>query len=122
MIFVGGGLYLADAGRLPAGFNAQPTTGVTPLLATANLGQQGLDAVLRPPTPVQQGRWQAIVIHHSGSAYGRSASIGVSSQLKCVSPSVMLPMRARCVPSTSTFTVPSGSLSICRMLDTHTIS
>lgn len=66
MIFVGGGLYLADAGRLPAGFNAQPTTGVTPLLATANLGQQGLDAVLRPPTPVQQGRWQAIVIHDSG--------------------------------------------------------
>ena len=26
-------------------------------------------------------------------------------------------MRARCVPSTSTFTVPSGSFSICRMVD-----
>jgi hypothetical protein len=29
---------------------------------------------------------------------------------------------ARCTPSTSTFTVPSGSLSICRMLDTQPIS
>ena len=29
---------------------------------------------------------------------------------------------ARCVPSTSTFTVPSGSFSIWRMLDTHPTS
>jgi hypothetical protein len=29
---------------------------------------------------------------------------------------------ARCTPSTSTFTVPSGSLSICRMLDTQPTS
>jgi hypothetical protein len=27
-------------------------------------------------------------------------------------------MRARCTPSTSTFTVPSGSFSICRIVET----
>ena len=31
-------------------------------------------------------------------------------------------MRARCTPSTSTFTVPSGSFSICRMVETQPIS
>jgi hypothetical protein len=28
------------------------------------------------------------------------------------------PMRARCTPSTRTFTVPSGSFSICRIVET----
>jgi len=31
-------------------------------------------------------------------------------------------IRPRCVPSTSTLTVPSGSLSICKILATHPIS
>lgn len=51
-----------------------------------------------------------------------SGSIGVTWQVKCESTSSMLSMRARWVPSTSTLTVPSGSLSICRMLATQPIS
>ena len=42
--------------------------------------------------------------------------------VKCESASSMVLMRARCVPSTSTFTVPSGSFSICRMPATQPIS
>lgn len=62
MVFVGGGLYLADAGR----FSTAPQGGVTPMLATASVGGAGLDSILRTTTPVQQGRWQAIVIHDCG--------------------------------------------------------
>ena len=51
-----------------------------------------------------------------------SGSIGVTWQVKCESASSMVLMRARCVPSTSTFTVPSGSFSICRMPATQPIS
>ncbi len=51
-----------------------------------------------------------------------SGSIGVSSHWKWVPASSIESMCARCVPSTSTFTVPSGSLSICRMLATQPIS
>ncbi len=42
--------------------------------------------------------------------------------MKCSSPSSILVVVARCRPSTSTFTVPSGSFSICRMLATQPIS
>ncbi len=66
MVFVGGGLYLADAGRLGAGVSTDPTTGITPLLATTSVGPSGIDSILRTATPVQPGRWQAIVIHDSG--------------------------------------------------------
>ena len=51
-----------------------------------------------------------------------SAGIGVPSATQWVRRSVTLPMRARLPPSTSTFTVPSGSFSICRMLETQPIS
>ncbi|MNK67521.1 hypothetical protein D3C87_868600 [compost metagenome] len=50
------------------------------------------------------------------------ASTGVTLAEKCVSPSSMRFTRARCWPSTSTFTVPSGSLSICRMVETQPTS
>ena len=51
-----------------------------------------------------------------------AASTGVTLAEKCCSPSSILFTRARCCPSTSTFTVPSGSLSIWRMLATQPIS
>ena len=51
-----------------------------------------------------------------------SASTGVTLAEKCSSPSSILLTRARCWPSTSTFTVPSGSLSICRMVETQPTS
>ena len=51
-------------------------------------------------------------------------SSGVTVATKCESspPSSMCVTVARCWPSTSTFTVPSGSLSICRMVDTQPTS
>jgi hypothetical protein len=48
--------------------------------------------------------------------------IGDTSATKCSPVSAMWRVSARCRPSTSTFTVPSGSLSICRMLDTQPIA
>src|SRR6266850_5979359 len=52
-----------------------------------------------------------------------AASTGTAdaSAIQCVFPSTTSRMCARVPPSTSTFTVPSGSFSICRMLDTQPI-
>ncbi|OPZ59134.1 MAG: hypothetical protein BWY87_01151 [Deltaproteobacteria bacterium ADurb.Bin510] len=47
---------------------------------------------------------------------------GTTSAVKCSAVSWMALVSARCTPSTSTFTVPSGSFSICRMLETQPIS
>jgi hypothetical protein len=47
-----------------------------PAAAVAAQGPQTIDAVFRTHTPVAQGRWQAIVIHHSGSPFGSGATIG----------------------------------------------
>ena len=51
----------------------------------------------------------------SGSSRGDRGSISASKLALSVS---TRSMRARCTPSTSTFTVPSGSFSICRMVET----
>ncbi len=51
-----------------------------------------------------------------------AGSIGATCAMKWLSPSRMLSTLARCPPSTSTFTVPSGSFSICRMVATQPIS
>ena len=74
MLTVGGGLYLADSGRL----DSARSGGITPMLATTPTGGMtdaagsggGLDAILRTTNPVQGGRWQAIVIHDSGDLVG----------------------------------------------------
>ena len=49
-------------------------------------------------------------------------STGATEAVKCVSSSLISLTKARCWPSTSTFTVPSGSLSICKMVDTQPTS
>ena len=49
-------------------------------------------------------------------------STGVTAATKCTSPSVMDLTSARCWPSTNTLTVPSGSFSICRMVETQPTS
>ena len=51
-----------------------------------------------------------------------SAGIGLASAIQWLRRSVISPMRARVPPSTSTLTVPSGSFSICRMLEMQPIS
>jgi N-acetyl-anhydromuramyl-L-alanine amidase AmpD len=47
-----------------------------PAAAVAARGPQTIDAVFRTRSPVAQGRWQAIVIHHSGSPFGSASTIG----------------------------------------------
>ena len=52
-----------------------------------------------------------------------SGGTGVTSATKCSPLSAdRCACSARCMPSTSTFTVPSGSFSICRMLETQPTS
>ncbi len=48
-----------------------------------------------------------------------SSGTASASAIQCVRTSTISRMRARVPPSTSTFTVPSGSFSICRMFDTQ---
>jgi len=48
--------------------------------------------------------------------------VGVTSAVKKASPSSIRLTRARCWPSTSTLTVPSGNLSICKMVETQPTS
>ena len=66
-----------------------------------------------------------VTARRSASISGVASALGgtgTTSPTKCSPVSVMLCVLARCTPSTSTFTVPSGSLSICRMLETQPTS
>jgi hypothetical protein len=63
-----------------------------------------------------------VTARRSASTSGLASAdggIGSTSATKCSPLSAMCRVLARWVPSTSTFTVPSGSLSICRMLETQ---
>jgi len=51
-----------------------------------------------------------------------SSGTGTASATQCVRTSTTSRICAREPPSTSTFTVPSGSFSICRMFDTQPIA
>ena len=55
-------------------------------------------------------------------ASSAAGATGVTVALKWVSASSMEETKARCWPSTSTLTVPSGSLSICKMVETQPTS
>ena len=52
---------------------------------------------------------------------GRSTGVDLGDEVLAVVGDAVS-MRARCTPSTSTFTVPSGSFSICRMVETQPTS
>ncbi len=71
MFVVGGGLYLADSGRL----DEARRNGLTPLVATTTTGGSALDGILQTTSPVKPGRWQAIVIHDSGDLVGTPATM-----------------------------------------------
>ena len=63
---------------------------------------------------LHHGSTQSLNFTRLGFVSGRAT--GVTVALKWVSASLMEETRARCWPSTSTLTVPSGSLSICKMV------
>ncbi len=57
-----------------------------------------------------------------GLCVSASGATGTTEPTKWVSSSMTCLTSARCWPSTSTLTVPSGSLSICKMVDTQPTS
>jgi hypothetical protein len=72
MTVVGGGLWLAQGGRLD---NVQPLMATSTLPTTPAAAPSALEAVLRTTQPVQANRWQAIVIHDTGQLVGTPATL-----------------------------------------------
>ena len=73
MTVVGGGLALLDRGPVasPQGLS------LPPLLATS--GAAGIESIFSTRTPLDRGRWKAIVIHDTGSLAATPASIAWAS-------------------------------------------
>jgi N-acetyl-anhydromuramyl-L-alanine amidase AmpD len=74
MTVVGGGLWLAQGGRLE---NVQPllATGVQSTTSAPAGVPNALEPILRTRQPLQTGRWQAIVIHDTGQLVGTPATL-----------------------------------------------
>lgn len=69
MTTVGGLFWLLQGGPAPR----LDGLALTPMVAAA--GPQSIEAVFRTRAPLERQRWQAIVIHHSGSLYGTPESL-----------------------------------------------
>ncbi|MDX2131925.1 MAG: peptidoglycan recognition family protein [Planctomycetota bacterium] len=69
MTVVGGGLVMLDTGERSTGEGFS----LPPLAVMASAG--GLESILSTPTPIESGRWQAIVIHDSGTLSGSPESL-----------------------------------------------
>ncbi len=69
MTLVGGILGVAESGRLPS----LDGLSLPPMVAAA--GPSSIESVYRTRAPEDGERWQAIVIHHSGSTRGTPQSI-----------------------------------------------
>lgn len=78
MTVVGGGLWLADGGR-PAAAQLGSSNAIAPLMATSGTttgaATSELDVIYRTQSPLEAGRWQAIVIHDSGDSVGTFDSL-----------------------------------------------
>src|SRR3954467_14151974 len=69
MTTVGGLLWILQGGPTPR------LDGLALPAAVAAAGPQSIEAIFRTRAAVAPGRWQAIVIHHSGAPFGSAASI-----------------------------------------------
>jgi hypothetical protein len=74
MTVVGGGLFLIDRGPVAAAEGLS----LTPLMATS--GVSTVEGVLNTRVPLDYDRWQAIVVHDSGSPYGTEASLDAQAR------------------------------------------
>lgn len=74
MTVVGGGLFLLNGGPGSTGQGLS----IPPLMALA--GPSTVEVVFNTTEPIQQGRWQAIVIHASGSPVGTPASMDAQAR------------------------------------------
>lgn len=69
MTTVGGLFWVLQGGPAPR----LDGLALPPMVAAA--GPSSIEAVFKTRAPIQNRRWQAIVIHHSGAAYGTPATI-----------------------------------------------
>jgi hypothetical protein len=69
MTSVGGLLWVLQGGPTPR------LDGLSLPAAVAAAGPQSIEAIFRTRSAVTPGRWQAIVIHHSGAPFGSARSI-----------------------------------------------
>ncbi len=74
MTVVGGGLFMLNGGPSSAGQGLS----IPPLMALA--GPSTVEMVFNTTEPIKQGRWQAIVIHDSGSPVGTPASMDAQAR------------------------------------------
>lgn len=74
MTIVGGGLFLLNGGPGSTGGGLS----IPPLMALA--GPSTVEQVFNPSVPIAKGRWQAIVIHDSGSPVGTPASMDAQAR------------------------------------------
>lgn len=74
MTVVGGGLFLLNGGPGSTGQGLS----IPPLMALA--GPSTVEVVFNTTEPIQAGRWQAIVIHDSGSPVGTPASMDAQAR------------------------------------------
>ena len=74
MTLVGGGLLLLSGAPTPG---AQGLS-IPPLMALS--GPSTVEAVFITSKPIQTNRWQAMVVHHSGSPVGTPASMDASAR------------------------------------------
>jgi N-acetyl-anhydromuramyl-L-alanine amidase AmpD len=69
MTTVGGFFWMLQGGPAPR------LDGLALPAMVAAAGPSSIEAVFRTRTPIESKRWQAIVVHHSGSHYGTPATI-----------------------------------------------
>jgi N-acetyl-anhydromuramyl-L-alanine amidase AmpD len=72
MTLAGGLLVLIDKNPSPGAGGVS----LSPLASATLLGSGGSDVLTQTRVPLDRSRWQAIMIHHSGSTRGDPASIG----------------------------------------------
>lgn len=78
MTLVGGLLLVLDGRPVPR----VDGLSLSPLAATSWVNGPAVDAVLATRRPLDTARWQAIVIHHSGSTVGKPESIEAEHQAR----------------------------------------
>lgn len=79
MTTVGGGLLLLQGDPTPR------MDGLALAAPVAAMGATPIEAIFSTKTPVERGRWEGIVIHHSGAAFGNAKTIAAQHQARKLS-------------------------------------
>lgn len=79
MTTVGGGLLLMQGDPAPR------MDGLALAAPLAAVGATPIEAIFNVKAPVEKGRWDGIVIHHSGAAFGNAKTIAAQHQARKLS-------------------------------------